>query len=74
MFCPLYRGTLGFGDAFAAANVNKQGLLDGHGGGDLARRGSAEHLVATKALRMHGYGLDSSLPLRGLQNFDRATS
>ena len=28
-----------------------------------ARRSSAEHLITTKALRCHGYGLDSSLPL-----------
>ena len=33
-----------------------------------ARRSSAEHLIATKA---HSYGLDSSLLLRVLQNFDR---
>ena len=39
-----------------------------------ARRGSAEHPIATKALRLHSYGLDSSLSLRVLQNFDRPTA
>ena len=48
VFCPLYRGTLGFGDAFAGANVNKQGLLDGHGGGDLGDiLSGVDHLFAT---------------------------
>ena len=36
-----------------------------------ARRSSAEHLIATKALRLHSYGLDDHCRWRGLQNFDR---
>ena len=37
-----------------------------------AHRRSAEHLIATKAPALHSYGLDSSLSLRVLQNFDRS--
>lgn len=60
-------------DAIEAAEFGRQRALEDTGRlrREHARPRSAEHLVATKALRCHSYGLDSSLSLRVLQYFDR---
>ena len=47
------------GDECTSASTSPAAGGDGDGGGITARRSSAEHLIATKALRCHSYGLDA---------------